>query len=114
MRIFICNNKRRPPQPSCGKRCDTAHFSAYLQQKLDEHEASSGETVQVMRTKCLGRCLVGPALVVFPDKVWYTYAGEGDIDEIVSEHIVAGRPVQRLMLGGTPVRTPERARVGSS
>ena len=40
----------------------------------------------------------GPTLVVYPEGVWYTYLDEADIDEIIDEHLVQGRPVARLRL----------------
>jgi (2Fe-2S) ferredoxin len=104
MHIFICDNKRHPPQASCGKRRDTAHFAAYLKKKIDENEALSGDdNVKVLKTKCLGRCQLGPVLTVFPEKVWYSYSDEGDIDEIISDHLVAGCVVERLTFGAKPV-----------
>ena len=35
-------------------------------------------------------------LVVYPEAVWYTYVDRGDIDEIIDEHLLNGRPVERL------------------
>jgi (2Fe-2S) ferredoxin len=36
---------------------------------------------------------------VYPEAVWYTYVDREDIDEIVREHLVNGRVVERLKLG---------------
>ena len=40
--------------------------------------------------------LFGPVMVVYPEAVWYTYVDRSDIDEIIEEHLVNGRPVERL------------------
>lgn len=37
-------------------------------------------------------------MVVYPEGVWYTYVDKEDIDEIISEHLVAGRIVDRLKI----------------
>jgi (2Fe-2S) ferredoxin len=37
-------------------------------------------------------------VAVYPDDVWYTYAERADIDEIIEEHLLNGRVVQRLLL----------------
>ena len=37
-------------------------------------------------------------IVVYPDEVWYTYVDKTDIDEIVDEHLVNGRVVERLKI----------------
>ena len=47
---------------------------------------------------CLDRCDEGPVLVVYPDETWYTYVDTEDIDEIISEHLVNGRVVERLKI----------------
>jgi (2Fe-2S) ferredoxin len=36
--------------------------------------------------------------VVYPEEVWYTYVDERDIDEIIDEHLVKGRVVERLRI----------------
>jgi (2Fe-2S) ferredoxin len=35
-------------------------------------------------------------MVVYPEAVWYTYVDRSDIDEIIEEHLVNGRPVERF------------------
>ena len=47
---------------------------------------------------CLDACEVGPSMVVYPDNVWYAHVSPADVKEIVSEHLVGGRPVQRLVM----------------
>jgi (2Fe-2S) ferredoxin len=37
-------------------------------------------------------------MVVYPDNVWYTYVDKEDIDEIIDQHLVHGRIVERLRL----------------
>ena len=40
----------------------------------------------------------GPVLVVYPDNVWYTFVDKEDIDDIIDNHLVHGRIVERLRL----------------
>ena len=47
---------------------------------------------------CLGVCSHGPIVVVYPEGVWYRYADKADIDAIIEEHLVQGRPVERLKI----------------
>ncbi|MBT9176588.1 MAG: NADP-reducing hydrogenase subunit HndC [Firmicutes bacterium] len=53
--------------------------------------------VQVVDTGCLGLCDQGPALVVYPEGVMYGRLTPSDVLEIVSEHLLKGRLVHRLM-----------------
>jgi (2Fe-2S) ferredoxin len=54
--------------------------------------------VRVNQAGCLDRCEEGPVLVVYPEGTWYTYVDKADIDEIIDEHLVNGRVVQRLAI----------------
>ena len=54
----------------------------------------------VVLTECasVGFCAIGAAVMVYPDGVWYAQVRASDVPEIVEEHIVNGRPVERLAL----------------
>jgi len=52
--------------------------------------------VSMAPSGCLGFCDVGPLMVVYPEGVWYQPKTVEDIDEIVQEHFVEGRIVERL------------------
>ena len=52
---------------------------------------------QVVRTGCFGLCALGPIVTVYPEGACYTHVTVDDVEEIVSEHIVKGRIVKRLL-----------------
>jgi (2Fe-2S) ferredoxin len=54
--------------------------------------------VRINQAGCMDRCAQGPTVVVYPEGVWYTYAGQRDIDEIIDSHLVLGRVVERLRI----------------
>lgn len=56
----------------------------------------------VVLTDCgsVGFCSVGPAVLVYPEGVWYARVGPDDVAEIVEEHVEGGRVVERLALIG--------------
>ena len=58
----------------------------------------------VVLTECgsVGFCAIGAAVMVYPDGVWYAQVRASDVPEIVEEHIVNGRPVERLALMKVP------------
>ena len=62
--------------------------------------------VRVVKTGCFGLCATGPVVLVYPEGAFYTHVTPADVPEIVSEHIVKGRIVQRLLQkeGGTAER----------
>jgi len=71
---------------------------------LKEHNLE-GE-VSVVETGCMGPCELGPVMLVYPDGVFYIRLKESDVEEIVTEHFLKGRPVKRLRW-----TTPEARRI---
>jgi (2Fe-2S) ferredoxin len=59
--------------------------------------ADAQRDVRVTRTSCMGRCGEGPAVVVYPDGVWYRSVRSEDASEIVQSHILGDRLVARLV-----------------
>jgi (2Fe-2S) ferredoxin len=58
----------------------------------------------VVLTECasVGFCAIGPAVMVYPDGVWYAQVQPADVAEIIEEHILHGRVVERLALLRVP------------
>src|SRR5438034_778953 len=52
--------------------------------------------VRINKSGCFNQCGHGPMIVVYPENVWYAGVKESDLEEIVTSHIVGGRPVERL------------------
>ena len=66
-------------------------FDALLSEKGMENE------IKVIRTGCFGLCVAGPIVVVYPEGVYYSKVTPEDVDEIVNEHLIKGRKVERLI-----------------
>ena len=97
--IFFCTNVRGEDaeRPSCG-RCGSAEMRGYVKKRVKELGLAGAGELRVNTAGCLDRCEEGPVCVVYPEAVWYTYIDEEDLDEIIDEHLVGGRPVERLRL----------------
>ncbi|QUH18556.1 NuoF family protein [Alkaliphilus sp. B6464] len=55
------------------------------------------DKVQVIETGCFGFCEQGPIVKVEPDNIFYVRVGPKDVKDIVDEHIVQGKQVERLL-----------------
>ena len=53
--------------------------------------------VKVVQTGCFGLCAMGPVVLIYPEGAFYTHVSPSDVKEIVEEHIIKGRIVQRLL-----------------
>jgi (2Fe-2S) ferredoxin len=95
--VFVCLNTRPAgaPRSSCTADGTSELFTAL--QKL-VNEAGLKGRVRVNRAGCLNQCEHGPVVVVYPEAVWYGGVQAADAQEIVREHLVGGRPVERLRI----------------
>ncbi len=102
--IFICVNQR-PPENARGS-CDPAGLGS-LQLAFKKELAARGVkgTVRANRAGCLDQCEHGPAVVVYPDGIWYGGVRAEDVTEIVESHIILGTPVERLRLADHCINT---------
>ena len=53
--------------------------------------------VQVVQTGCFGLCAAGPVVIIYPEGAFYSHVQIEDVQELVSEHLVKGRIVERLL-----------------
>ncbi len=95
--VFFCVNRRDPPQACCACRGSEA-LRDYAKRRVKELALAGPGKVRVNASGCLDRCEEGPVIVVYPEEVWYTYVDREDIDEIIDEHLVNGRVVERLRI----------------
>ena len=64
---------------------------------LELKEAGLSDEVAVIKTGCHGLCAQGPIMVVYPEAIYYCQVKPEDVHEIVTEHLLKGRVVQRLV-----------------
>ena len=87
----------------CGGTGCTSSGSDKIAKRLQEEIDKNGLTdeVKVVRTGCFGLCALGPIMIVYPEGTFYSMVKEEDIAEIVSEHLLKGRVVTRLVYDET-------------
>ncbi len=83
----------------CGTGCTSSNSDQIITQ-FDKllPENNIEKEVKVVKTGCFGLCAEGPIVVVYPEGVMYYRVDPKDVAEIVSEHLVKGRHVERLMV----------------
>ncbi len=83
----------------CGGTGCTSSGSAKIAASMEEEIAKKGlaEEVKVVRTGCFGLCALGPVMIVYPEGTFYSRVKLEDVPEIVEEHLLKGRVVDRLV-----------------
>ena len=66
-----------------------------LEEKLVEHGLD--KEIKAIRTGCFGLCEAGPVVIVYPEGTFYSRVAPRDVEEIVTEHLLKGRVVKRLL-----------------
>ena len=87
----------------CGGTGCTSSGSAKLVERFEELLEQNGLTkeIKLVHTGCFGLCEAGPVVIVYPEGAFYSRVKVEDVDEIVSEHLIKGRIVQRLLYHGS-------------
>ena len=100
--IFICTNERNDPnRKSCGEECGMALVKAFKKSLNDKNLRGK---IRAQRAGCLDACDFGPSMVVYPEGIYYGGVQLSDVEEIINEHIINDRPVQRLITDFTKVK----------
>src|SRR6059058_16100 len=98
--VFVCTGK------SCSAR-DSAEVLSAFERELKARGILFGKEAKgknphgsVVLTECasVGFCAIGAAVMIYPDGVWYAQVRADDVAEIVEEHLLNGRVVERLAL----------------
>ena len=83
----------------CGGTGCTSSGSLTLQKAFNENIEAFGlaEEVKLVQTGCFGLCALGPIVIIYPDGTFYSRVTADDVKEIVEEHLLKGRVVERLV-----------------
>ncbi len=83
----------------CGGTGCSSSNSMLIADRMEEEVARQGlaEEVKVVRTGCFGLCALGPVMIVYPEGTFYSRVKVEDVPELVEEHLLKGRVVDRLV-----------------
>ena len=118
--VFICTSG----DWCATKDGDALGVHAYLKKRVKE---SGLNGVRINHAGCLDQCGNGPMIVIYPENVWYWGVTLADAQEIFEQHLLRGKPVERLRYRpakpgknklarddqGHPIGRPERPSVSA-
>lgn len=93
--VFICTNQKAPGKACCGEEHGLQLVAAF---KEELRLQNAHIEIRAQKTGCLDVCKFGPALVVYPEAVFYGHVTLADVKEIVDSHLLNDKPVERLVL----------------
>ena len=95
--VFFCCNQRDGGRTCCNDKGASA-MRDYAKGRIKALGLSGEGKIRINQAGCLDRCEEGPCVVVYPQGTWYSYSGKDDIDEIIDQHILGGKVVERLKI----------------
>ena len=95
--VFVCTNQKPSGKACCAHSGGEVLFD-YIKAQLIERGLYGEGKIRVSKSGCLGRCGLGPCIVIYPESVWYACASPSDIDKIISQHMVLGKVVEQLLI----------------
>lgn len=102
--IFICTNEREKDHP----RGCCAHKNSFQLRDMFKEELKKRGLSSIVRANaagCLDACEFGASMVIYPEGTWYGAVVKEDVPEIINEHILNGRVVERLTIKDQKYRT---------
>lgn len=90
--IFLCSDQT---EPKCSPRAKSLESWDYLKRRLQELDLVGEGGVYRTKANCLRVCALGPIAVVYPEGVWYHSCTPRVLEQIIQEHLIAGKPVEK-------------------
>lgn len=103
--VLVCTAK------SCSANGSEAVLEAFKAQLIDEdllfYKGNREGSIQCCHCGSVGFCAIGPAVLVYPDGIWYAHVTPADVPEIIERHLKGGEPVERLVRKRLGERLPQ-------
>jgi (2Fe-2S) ferredoxin len=95
--ILICENVREEghPRGSCGTKNSPELVEAF---KKRLKQLGLNSFVRANKSGCLDACEFGPVVLVYPGQYWYGGVKIEDVEEIIQQHIINNKPVEKLLI----------------
>ncbi len=83
----------------CGGTGCTSNNSRKIREELKKQLGDNNlqDTVQIVETGCFGLCASGPVVIVYPEAAFYSNVKVDDVTDIVQQHLIRGKLVERLL-----------------
>ena len=90
--VFVCVSGKVCPDEGAQEVCDE------LRKEIKNRGLN--KKIRINKAGCFDQCGNGPLIVVYPESVWYAHVKPEDVKEIIDEHLIGNKPVERLFYDG--------------
>ncbi len=95
--VFVCTQSR--PQGHPRGSCSSSGCAEVMNEFMNEIQAQNlFEKIALTNTGCLGPCMMGPSVLVYPEGVMYGKVTKEDVKTIIQQHLLEGKPVEKLQV----------------
>ncbi len=95
--VFVCTQSR--PQGHPRGSCSSSGCAEVMNEFMNEIQAQNlFEKIALTNTGCLGPCMMGPSVLVYPEGVMYGKVTKEDVKAIIQQHLLEGKPVEKLQV----------------
>jgi (2Fe-2S) ferredoxin len=95
--ILVCTQTRPPGHPR-GSCSASGSKDVLMRFMMEVARLNLALEVMVTESSCCGPCFNGPTVIVYPQGVWYQKVTPNDVPEILEQHIMKGKPIDRLLM----------------
>ncbi|WP_347987932.1 (2Fe-2S) ferredoxin domain-containing protein [Methylomonas sp. AM2-LC] len=95
--VFVCTQNRPEGHPRGS--CASSGCAEVMNEFMNEiQNRNLFEQIALTNTGCMGPCMLGPSVLIYPDGVMYGRVSKADVKTIIDEHLLGNKPVTALQV----------------